>query len=98
MDIQDICNRMNSFVNSKGWYKSPSKKTQTPKNLAVSLSIESAELLECFQWEENAKKDIVADELADIIMYACQIANVMEIDLNEALVKKFDKNDKRTWE
>ncbi len=98
MDIKDVCSRMDTFVQKKGWYKDISKKPQTPKNLATSLSIEAAELLECFQWKEFADKDAVSEELADIIMYAAQISNVMNIDLNMALENKFQKNLERHWD
>ena len=98
MDLKDICARMNTFVESKGWYSIPSKKPQTPKNLAISLSLEASELLECFQWSENAETDAVSDELADIVMYAAQIANVMNINLDEAISRKFAINAKRQWD
>ena len=97
MDLKEICARMHAFVEQKNWYTTPSVKPQTPKNLAISLSLESAELLECFQWKEDGDVEAVSEELADIIMYAAQIANTMNIDLDEAMEKKFQINSKRQW-
>ncbi|MEO0565930.1 MAG: hypothetical protein AAF125_27720, partial [Chloroflexota bacterium] len=52
---------MHTFVESKGWYAEDSKRPQTPRNLAVSLSLEANEVLELFQWGETAYSD---EELA----------------------------------
>jgi len=73
----------------------------TPKDMAISLVLESTELLEHFQWknEEDANKHIeekrheVAEELSDVLYWVLLIANDLDIDLNEALKKKMDKNE-----
>lgn len=72
------------------------------KNLAMSISIESAELMECFQWVDNAASNVlvddvdarqaVADELADVLIYAMQFANRAEIDLSQAIERKMAIN------
>jgi hypothetical protein len=49
MEIKSLTKRMHKFVQSKGWYKLDSRRPQTPRNLAVSISIEAAEILEFFQ-------------------------------------------------
>ena len=52
MDIKNLTAEMHKFVSSKGWYDEDSPRPQTPRNLAISLSLESAEVLEHFQWRE----------------------------------------------
>lgn len=88
---------MDAFVRSKGWHDERSAKPQTARNLAISLCLEAAELLECFQWGETAREDIVADELADIVLYTLQLANVAKIDLEAAVIAKLARNATRSW-
>ena len=53
MDLKELTDEMNRFVTAKGWYEMGSGRPQTPRNLAVSLSLETAEVLEHFQWKEE---------------------------------------------
>ena len=55
MDIKQLTEEMHRLVESKGWYARDSKRPQTPRNLAVSLSIEAAEILEQFQFTDEIK-------------------------------------------
>ena len=65
MDIKTLEDAMHRFVRSKGWYEADSKRPQSPRNLAISLVLEASEVLEHFQWgEEAADKDELASELA----------------------------------
>ncbi|MFK4764946.1 MazG-like family protein [Desulfobaculum sp. SPO524] len=98
MQLDDVAQAVADLAQKNGWYRPQSKRPQTPRNLAVSLSIEAAELLECFQWTEDANPDAVADEIADVIIYAAQLANVMGMDLNEVLQRKINRNLTRTWD
>ncbi len=99
MELKELTERMNSFVESKGWYQKDSKRPQTPKNLAISLALEAAEILEHFQWRENAKdKDELASELADVSLYLLQLASVEGIDLENAILKKLEFNAMREWD
>ena len=99
MDIQQLTTEMNRFVTSKGWYEPGSPRPQTPKNLAVSLSIEAAEVLEHFQWKEtvNDKHDLES-ELADVMLYLLQLASVCSIDLEKAVMDKLSVNYDREWD
>lgn len=98
MTLSDLTARMNAFVTSKGWYNPGSKRPQTPRNLAISLNLEAAELLEHFQWSETARdKDELASELADVALYLLQLASVTEIDLEQAILKKLEVNAGREW-
>ena len=98
MDIAELSARMDEFVRDRGWYDEASPKPQEPKNLAISLSLEASELLEWFQWSKGGDVDAVSDELADVILYAVQLANVLQIDLGEALLSKLQRNSLRTWD
>ena len=71
-----------------------------PKDLAISISLEAAELLELFQWSnsdeavENNYQEL-QDELADILIYCTLMADKLDIDLDEAVKKKLEKNEKK---
>jgi 8-oxo-dGTP diphosphatase len=54
MNMKELTEVMNRFVRSKGWYEEKSKRPQTPRNLAISLAVEVVQLLEHFQWREEA--------------------------------------------
>ena len=99
MDLKDLTERMHAFVRSKGWYEATSPRPQTPRNLAISLSLEAAEILEHFQWREEPKdQDELASELADVALYLLQLASVSGIDLEQAILKKLEVNANREWE
>ena len=99
MDIKQLTDEMNRFVHSKGWYEKDSKRPQTPRNLAVSLAIEAAEVLEHFQFTDEIKdRDELGSELADVTLYLLQLASVSGIDLEDAVLKKIEVNKTRTWD
>ena len=99
MDIKQLTEEMHRLVRSKGWYEADSKRPQTPRNLAISLAVEAAEILEHFQFQENAKdKDELAGELADVTLYLLQLASVTGIDLEKAILDKIEVNKTRKWD
>lgn len=99
MDIRQLADEMHRLVESKGWYAADSKRPQTPRNLAVSLAIEAAEILEHFQFTEEIKdRDELGSELADVTLYLLQLASVSGIDLEQAVLKKIEVNKKREWD
>jgi NTP pyrophosphatase (non-canonical NTP hydrolase) len=99
MHIHELTEAMNRFVQSKGWYQPDSIHPQTPRNLAISLSLEVNEVLEHFQWTEKASDpDALASELADVTLYLLQLASVTGIDLEKAVLAKLDQNYTRTWQ
>jgi NTP pyrophosphatase (non-canonical NTP hydrolase) len=99
MDIRQLPEEMNRLVRSKGWYKANSKRPQTPRNLAISLAVEAAEILEHFQFRENAKdQQELASELADVALYLLQLASVTDIDLEKAILDKIEINKTREWD
>lgn len=98
MELKELETRMHEFVGSKGWYDDNSPKPQTPRNLAASLSIEAAEVLEHFQWREDvADTHELAGELADVALYLLQLASVTGIDLELAILDKLALNHTREW-
>jgi NTP pyrophosphatase (non-canonical NTP hydrolase) len=88
---------MHRFVTAKGWYAPDSPKPQTPRNLAISLALEAAEILEHFQWSESAEADKLAGELADVALYLLQLASISGIDLEKAILDKLAQNYGREW-
>ena len=64
----------------------------TPENLAKSLSIEAAELLECFQWNDEYDIDELKEELADVYSYVLMMADAVGVDLDEITLEKLEKN------
>ena len=99
MEISELTRLMHEFVKSKGWYEEGTPRPQNPRNLAISLSIEAAEVLEHFQWKETTKdQEELADELADVQLYLLQLADVSGIDLEKAVLDKLKKNQTRVWD
>ena len=90
---------MHHFVAAKGWYEPDSLRQQTLRNLAISLNIEAAEVLEHFQWREQpADKQELAGELADVALYLLQLASLSGIDLEQAILNKLEVNYTRNWD
>ena len=98
--IQDLKRTVDDFVSRRDWHQ-----FHAPKNLAMSMAIEAAELMEHFQWiDAEASRRLahdpgrlgeVADELADVLCYALAMANELGIDLSEAIGAKMVKNEKK---
>lgn len=96
--IEILKQMMRDFVRERDW-----EKYHTPKNLAASVSVEAAELLELFQWltpdEATTKPDndlrfrqAVGEELADVLMYLISLANTLNIDIAQTVSAKMAKN------
>ncbi len=98
MDIKQLSEEMHRFVASKGWYDADSPRPQTARNIATSLVIEAAEVLEQFQWEDDsADKSELSSELADVMLYLLQLASISGIDLEQAVLDKLRVNYGRSW-
>ena len=97
MHIAELTELMNQFVETKGWYKFNSNKAQTPRNLAISIVLESSELLEYFQWSETCSDaEGLENEMAYVALYLLQLASLSHIDLEQAIVKKLEKKSAPT--
>jgi len=93
-DIQDILAVIRKIRDDRDWAQ-----FHDYKSLASSITIEAAELLEHFQWKAeqyvvNHKED-VSDEVADVIIYAFELADKMGIDIKTAVLNKLEKNVKK---
>ena len=69
------------FVEERNWGQ-----YHTPENLAKSICIEAAELLECFQWDNNYDKEHVCEELADVLSYCIMLADEIDVDIEEIVL------------
>ncbi len=99
MDITELTQAMHRFVETQGWYRSDSPRPQTLRNLAISLNLEAAEVLEHFQWNgELHDSQGFADELADVTLYLLQLASLSGVDLEKAVLHKLEINYTRTWD
>ena len=85
--MDEIFEEIIEFQKERDW-----KKFHTPENLAKSISIEAAELLEHFQWQKEYDRDEVADELADVMIYCMYMADAMDFDMKEIIFNKMRKN------
>jgi len=95
LTLQELTDAMNAFVAAMGWYKPDSPCEQSARNIAVSLSIEAAEVLEHYQWGENANGEALSEELADVLLYLLQLAYLTGIDLGDAVMEKLSINYER---
>jgi NTP pyrophosphatase (non-canonical NTP hydrolase) len=97
MGIADLTDKINAFVSEMGWYDDDSHWQQTPRNIATSLALEAAEVLEHFQWGDEFDPAPLAGELADVAMYLFQLAYLTGIDLEQAMLDKLAVNYARDW-
>ncbi|KKQ81502.1 MAG: hypothetical protein UT05_C0015G0011 [Parcubacteria group bacterium GW2011_GWF2_38_76] len=97
--IEDLQSKVAKFRDDRDW-----KQFHTPKDLAMSIAIEAAELMECFQWKskedvekylDSEKSVEINEEMADILLYLLNLADVLEIDLLGSAYKKLEKNDRK---
>lgn len=90
--MQEITEEVLKFRDDRGW-----SSNHDVKNLAISISLEANELLECFQWttaDESIKKDkqAIVEEMADVLIYLIQMADCMNVDFKKAVKDKLVKN------
>jgi NTP pyrophosphatase (non-canonical NTP hydrolase) len=88
------------FVAARDW-----QPYHTPKNLSISIAIESAELMEHFQWltpeaslaalEDPETRAAIADELADVVIYCLSMSNACGLDISDAVLAKLARNETR---
>lgn len=97
--LQEIKDKVAAFTEERNWTGQHS-----PKNLAMSIAIEAAELMEIFQWvstddawkiTESSEFTHLQEELADVIIYCCSLASRLNIDVAAAIEDKMEKNAKR---
>lgn len=92
---QETINQVLKFRDDRNW-----KQFHNPKDLAISISLEAAELLEIFQWSGTdtvcaQKKDKIREELADVLNYCILMADTCGLDLDEIIQEKVEKNNEK---
>ncbi len=97
MQLDDLIAKALKFREERDW-----KQYHSARNVALSISLEAAELLEIFQWKtddeakelvnDSVQRENIADELSDILLYSILMANDLNIDIIKAADKKIDKN------
>jgi NTP pyrophosphatase (non-canonical NTP hydrolase) len=97
LDVADLQARLRRFAAERDW-----ERFHAPKNLAMALAVEAAELAEIFQWmsEEESRgahldpptHERIADEVADVLLYLLQIADKCAVDVEPAARRKLEKN------
>jgi NTP pyrophosphatase (non-canonical NTP hydrolase) len=100
MDIALLQKTLRQFAAERDW-----QPFHTPKNLAMALMVEAAELAEIFQWmtpdqseaasRDKVEQDRIGDEVADVLLYLLQLADLCGIDLERAVGRKLVKNAKK---
>lgn len=83
MTTERVRKALEEFVRERDWAQ-----FHTPANLAKSIAIEAGELLECFQWSDDADEAQVRAELADVVTYCTLLAARLGIDLDEIVLEK----------
>ncbi len=95
--LAELQKLISEFVADRNW-----ESFHNPKNLAMSIGIEAAEIMEHFQWLTNEDsisrmnnpefRDAVSNEIADVMIYMLAFANATGVNIGKAVVKKMDKN------
>ena len=85
--MEELIKKIILFRDERDW-----KQFHTPENLAKSIMIEAAELLENFQWDDKFSMDKVVEELADVMMYCVLMADTLKVDIVKIMEDKLSKN------
>lgn len=92
---KDVLDQLLTFRKERDW-----EQFHTPKNLSSALTVEAAELLECFQWTKDSElpelvareRTAIEDEIADITILLCYLCHDLNIALDAAVQSKLEKN------
>jgi len=89
-------NKVKEFNTARNW-----EQYHTPKEVALSVSVEAAELIEIFQWRSLSTSDVrrdeelkrrISEEISDIMIYLIGMSNTLDIDLSDAILSKLEQN------
>ncbi|WP_433959575.1 nucleotide pyrophosphohydrolase [Cytobacillus horneckiae] len=94
-DIQILINAINQFRDERNW-----RQYHNPKDLAISISIEAAELLEDFQWISsedalNENEENIREEIADVLIYSLMLCSDLGLNVKEIVEEKIVKNGEK---
>ncbi|MCY1573116.1 nucleotide pyrophosphohydrolase [Staphylococcus pettenkoferi] len=92
---EELKKKINVFRDDRNW-----RQYHNEKDLALSISLEASELLELFQWKEpeavvDNKRERIAEELADVLIYSYMMADNMNFDIDEIIEEKLKKNEEK---
>lgn len=92
MTFEEVIEKALAFREERDWTQ-----FHNPKDLAISISLEAAELLEVFQWSGQdvtveSKTERVKEELADVVIYCIYLADTLDLNLPDAISSKLDEN------
>ena len=89
--MENLIEEIKKFNEERDW-----DQFHSPENLAKSIAIESGELLECFQWnDEKYNKEEVCEDLADVFTYCIQMAIKLDVSPEEIILKKLEKTKRK---
>lgn len=91
----EIIKQINKFRDDRDW-----RQFHNEKDLALSISIEASELLELFQWRSSEEAvqlslEQIKEELADVLIYSYMMADNLNLDINNIILEKLSKNEKK---
>lgn len=97
-DLEELKQRLRVFARERDW-----EQFHSPKNLAMAMIVEAGELVEQFQWLteqqsqtlDPSRREQVAQELADVLIYLVRLADRLEIDLLDAAARKIELNSRK---
>lgn len=100
MNLENISRRLADFAEKRNW-----DQFHTPKNLSMALAVETAELLEIFQWmtdeqsraiaSNDEEMALVRQEIADIFIYLIRLADKLNVEIEKAILEKIELNEKK---
>jgi len=93
--LNNLDKRINEFRDERDW-----RQFHNEKDLAISISLEASELLELFQWSSSeetikTKHSEIEDELADVMIYSMMLASNLNLDVEEIILNKLEKNNEK---
>lgn len=93
--MDELENKINDFRDERDW-----RQFHNEKDLAISISLEASELLELFQWSSSeetikTKRSEIEDELADVMIYSMMLASNLNLDVEEIILNKLEKNNEK---
>lgn len=91
-DIEEITQALLKFRNDRDW-----EQFHNPKDLAIAISAEAGELLECFLWKQSseAKPEKIREELADVLAFSFLLANRCGFDIKQIMLDKIQRNGEK---
>ena len=87
MNLDETIEKVLQFTKDRDW-----DQFHSPENLAKSIAIEAGELLECYQWNDDADINEVKEELADVLTYCILLASKLDLDPLEIITDKLEKS------